>query len=63
MTTSPTDFSPIHAFEEAQRASTAGAALTATRHAAPRFRDWFKGTGKPDLVRTCDLVSVPYPTR
>lgn len=63
MSTSPTEFLPIHAFDEAERASTAGAQLAAIRQAALRFRDWFKGTGKPDLVRTCDLVSVPYPTR
>lgn len=57
------DLSPIHAFDEATMARTSGAQLSAIRRAAPRFQDWFRNTGTPDLVRTFDLVSVPYPTR
>jgi hypothetical protein len=40
-----------------------GTQLRLINEAAPRFREWFAGTGTPDFVGTFDLVSLPYPTR
>lgn len=40
-----------------------GARLTAARSRAEVFRDEFASTGVPDSVVTCDLVTLPYPTR
>ncbi|TCJ96394.1 hypothetical protein [Nocardia alba] len=40
-----------------------GARLTAIRTQAVAFRQEFLGTGTPDSVTTCDLVTLPYPTR
>ena len=53
----------IDHFEAADRAATTGAQLHAIREAAPAFREWFAATGRPDLVSTHDLVSLPYPTK
>ncbi|WP_433526927.1 hypothetical protein ACQPZ2_19980 [Nocardia pseudovaccinii] len=40
-----------------------GARLTAARSQAEVFRAEFASTGVPDSVVTCDLVTLPYPTR
>ncbi|MFD6450417.1 hypothetical protein ACFWF3_06510 [Nocardia sp. NPDC060220] len=40
-----------------------GARLTAIRAQAVAFKQEFLGTGTPDSVTTCDLVTLPYPTR
>jgi hypothetical protein len=40
-----------------------GARLTASRRRAEVFRTEFIGCGMPDRVDTCDLVTLPYPTR
>ncbi|MFK0229894.1 hypothetical protein ACIQUL_29480 [Streptomyces sp. NPDC090303] len=40
-----------------------GARLKATRARAQAFRREFARTGTPDRVATCDLVTLPYPTR
>ncbi|MFI7664620.1 hypothetical protein [Nocardia sp. NPDC049526] len=40
-----------------------GARLTAARSQAEVFRGEFASTGVPDSVVTCDLVTLPYPTR
>lgn len=40
-----------------------GARLTAVRTQAAAFRKEFVQTGTPDSVSTCDLVTLPYPTR
>ncbi|MEU1204138.1 hypothetical protein [Nocardia sp. NPDC005825] len=40
-----------------------GARLTAVRAQAVAFRKEFIRTGTPDSVSTCDLVTLPYPTR
>jgi hypothetical protein len=53
----------IDIYDAAHAASTPGERLQRIRAAAPRFRDWFRATGKPEYVGTFDLASVPYPTR
>ncbi|MFE6925573.1 hypothetical protein ACFVAV_31490 [Nocardia sp. NPDC057663] len=40
-----------------------GARLAAARAQAVAFRQEFVRTGTPDSVTTCDLVTLPYPTR
>jgi hypothetical protein len=40
-----------------------GAALRAAREQALGFRHEFPTTGMPDSVTTCDLVTLPYPSR
>lgn len=40
-----------------------GARLQAARKAGLRFRGEFARSGTPASVRTCDLVTLPYPTR
>jgi glyoxylase-like metal-dependent hydrolase (beta-lactamase superfamily II) len=40
-----------------------GARLTEARRRAEIFRREFPTTGTPDSVLTCDLVTLPYPTR
>lgn len=40
-----------------------GARLRAARAQAEAFRAEFPSTGTPDSVVTCDLVTLPYPTR
>jgi hypothetical protein len=54
---------PIDLYAAADAATVPAEALRLIRATAPRFRDWFRATGKPDVVVTCDLASVPYPTR
>lgn len=56
------DFTQLTAFDEANRAASAGQQLRLIRDAAPRFREHFAATGMPDYVGTFDLVSLPYPT-
>lgn len=40
-----------------------GAKLSWARQRATAFRPEFASTGTPDSVTTCDLVTLPYPTR
>ncbi|MFE3053523.1 hypothetical protein [Nocardia sp. NPDC059239] len=40
-----------------------GARLRVAREQAQAFRREFPGTGTPDSITTCDLVTLPYPTR
>lgn len=54
---------PLPDFREAAAVSCPGERLEATRRAAARFRDRFMETGMPRWVRTCDLITLPYPTR
>ena len=59
----PGGFSPIDAFDAANREPQPGVQLRLVREAAARFRTWFASTGMPDAVVSADLVSLPYPTR
>lgn len=40
-----------------------GERLRSVREAATGFRERFRETGMPTMVRTCDLITLPYPTR
>lgn len=40
-----------------------GAELAALREAAPSLREQVVASGQPDGVVTCDLITLPYPTR
>ncbi|MFD6895633.1 hypothetical protein ACFWB0_13940 [Rhodococcus sp. NPDC060086] len=40
-----------------------GARLRAARRQGEAFRGEFATTGTPDTVETCDLITLPYPTR
>ena len=40
-----------------------GARLRAARQQGEAFRREFAATGAPDSITTCDLVTLPYPTR
>lgn len=40
-----------------------GARLRAAREQGAAFRREFPSTGRPDSVTTCDLITLPYPTR
>jgi hypothetical protein len=40
-----------------------GAKLSWARERAAAFRPEFASTGTPDSITTCDLVTLPYPTR
>lgn len=57
------DFRPLSELDEARRTRCAGARLDAIRDAAPRLRDTIKGSGKPAMVKTFDLITFPYPTK
>jgi hypothetical protein len=59
----PAAFRPVEHFAEADAAEQAGVQLRLIKEAAPRFREFFAGTGMPDYVGTFDLVSLPYPTK
>jgi len=54
---------PIPHYAAAHASTIVAEELRLIREVAPRFRDWFKATGRPDYVGTFDLASVPYPTR
>ena len=56
-------FTGIDVFAAAAAERHPGRQLELIREAAPRFREWLSATGTPDQVRTCDLVTLPYPTR
>ncbi|MFE3001332.1 hypothetical protein ACFXG4_40895 [Nocardia sp. NPDC059246] len=61
-TTAP--FARIDTFDKALSAAGGfGPRLRAARTAALDFRREFAATGRPDSVRTHDLISLPYPTR
>ncbi|MGW6422497.1 hypothetical protein ACWF82_07460 [Nocardia sp. NPDC055053] len=61
-TTAP--FTRIDTFDKALVAPGGfGPRLRAARTAAVDFRREFATTGRPGSVRTCDLISLPYPTR
>jgi hypothetical protein len=40
-----------------------GALLDRVALCAKDFREEFRAAGIPDLVETCDLITLPYPTR
>lgn len=61
--TLPAGAARIDHFTEADAEEQMGLQLRLIREAAPRFREWFAGTGTPDYVGTFDLVSLPYPTK
>lgn len=52
----------VAAFQEANAVPGAGDRLEAVRAAARRFREDFMATGMPEGVRTCDLITLPYPS-
>lgn len=54
---------PIDDFADADAVAGAGDRLRAVREASARFRDRFLESGKPQAVRTCDLITLPYVTR
>ncbi|MFE3190833.1 hypothetical protein ACFXHA_17615 [Nocardia sp. NPDC059240] len=57
-------FARIDTFDKALAATGGfGARLRAVRTAALDFKREFAATGRPDSVRTHDLISLPYPTR
>lgn len=61
-TTAP--FTHIDTFDKAITAPGGfGPRLRACRTAALDFRSEFTTTGRPDSIRTHDLISLPYPTR
>ncbi len=62
-TAAASGFPRLDAFAAADAATTSGEQLRLIRAAAPRFRETFAATGKPDFVGTYDLVTLPYPTR
>lgn len=49
-------------FQEADAVGCPGERLEAVRRAARAFRERFVLTGMPEAVRTCDLITLPYPT-
>ena len=50
-------------FDGAARETSAGRRLAAVRALAQDWRADFTASGRPDTVLTCDLVTLPYPTR
>lgn len=54
-------FVTIPHFEVAEREGLPGRQLAAIRDTAEPFRRWFRERGTCGAVRTCDLVSFPYP--
>ncbi|MFF3581480.1 MBL fold metallo-hydrolase [Streptomyces mirabilis] len=60
----PSVGTPITAFDGlAEVPGGYGAKLAWARTRAQAFRAEFASTGTPDTVTTCDLVTLPYPTR
>ncbi|MGW7296393.1 hypothetical protein [Streptomyces sp. NPDC054829] len=60
----PTVGTPVDAVTDLSRSEEPpGARLRAARRQAAAFRAEFASTGTPDSVVTCDLVTLPYPTR
>ncbi|MEV0339038.1 hypothetical protein AB0H49_08415 [Nocardia sp. NPDC050713] len=60
----PTVGDRIDTFTDIAKADeTPGARLRLARERARSFRREFPSTGTPDSVTTCDLVTLPYPTR
>ncbi|MEU2253013.1 hypothetical protein [Nocardia xishanensis] len=59
----PTVGDRIDAFGDAANSDSPGARLRMVREQARSFRREFPSTGTPDSVTTCDLVTLPYPTR
>jgi hypothetical protein len=49
--------------DEAWRTGPAGVRLEAVRTAAHKLRDRLRGGKRVKSVRTCDLITLPYPTR
>lgn len=56
-----TGFSGVEHFAEADAETVTGRQLAAIEDAAPAFQRWFRATGTPDGIRTCDLIALPYP--
>ena len=59
----PTIGVPVDALADLATPGGPGAHLQAVRDRAVAFRREFVTTGVPDRVTTCDLVTLPYPTR
>lgn len=49
--------------DEARREARSGPQLQAIRRAVPRYKDAVRASGMPELVRTCPLKELPYPTQ
>src|SRR5688500_13396527 len=58
-----TTFTPIDHFPGPSIETSPAEQLSAIRHTAPRFKEWFRATGMVDLFATRSLVTLPYPRR
>jgi hypothetical protein len=56
-------FQEIPHFREAHADENPGRQLERIREAVPRFKEWFKGTGKAEAFHSFDLITLPYPTK
>ncbi|MDB4968549.1 MAG: hypothetical protein JWN44_4238 [Myxococcales bacterium] len=54
---------PFHDLDEAWKVGPAGARLEAIRAAASKLRERLRQGEKATSVRTCDLITLPYPVR
>ncbi|HEY9720470.1 MAG TPA: hypothetical protein V6D47_00540, partial [Oscillatoriaceae cyanobacterium] len=54
---------PVTDFTAADGVAPAGERLEAVRQAATRYRERFREDGYVQAVRTCDLITLPYPTQ
>lgn len=56
-------FQKISHFEEAHAEQNPGRQLQKIKEAIPKFKEWFKSTGKASAFHSCDLILAPYPTK
>jgi hypothetical protein len=63
MNTIPAHFRPLDHLDDARRTLCPGTRLDDLRRAAPRLREAILASGKPNGVRTYDLITFPYPTK
>ncbi|WP_146172079.1 hypothetical protein [Melghirimyces profundicolus] len=56
-------FQKITFFEEAHADPNPGRQLERIREAVPRFKEWFKATGKATAFHSYDLITLPYPKK
>jgi glyoxylase-like metal-dependent hydrolase (beta-lactamase superfamily II) len=54
---------PFHDLDDAWRVGPAGARLEAIRTAAGKLRERLRAGKRATSVRTCDLITLPYPVR
>jgi hypothetical protein len=59
----PTHIRPLPELDDAWRVGPAGVRLEAVRAAARKLKDRLHATPQVRSVRTCDLITLPYPTR